>query len=309
MKPESIMRLSRLTRPVMRYRTPVIHRVLKWLLNILCPPTKKDKAVHLVASFDGGLINVDTSSSIEYHLLFRGCHEPEIVNLIKQVVRPGNFCLDIGANIGAHTLLMARIAGSTGHVIGLEPHPQIYHRLLQNTCLNRLTNVKVVNAALADKDGTIDLYGFAADAFEQGISSLLPDHEAKTKIEVRAIRGATLVREQRIEACDFLKIDVEGAELDVLQGARSILHNQRPLILVELFEPHQQRFGRSCQRIVDFLETYDYEGRWIRQDQDSLEVRLAPLNLKQLIAARSIENALFIPRERAAAVPKVYPYR
>ena len=60
---------------------------------------------------------------------------------------------------------------------------------------------------------------------------------------------------------------------------------------------------------MDFLETYDYEGRWIRQDQDSLEVRLAPLNLKQLIAARSIENALFIPRERAAAVPKVYPYR
>jgi FkbM family methyltransferase len=132
------------------------------------------------------------------------------VNLIKQVIRPGNFCLDIGANIGAHTLLMARVAGSTGRVIALEPHPRIYHRLLQNTCLNRLTNVKVVNAALADKDGTIDLYGFAADAFEQGISSVLPDHEANMKIEVRAIRGATLIREQRIDACDFIKIDVKA---------------------------------------------------------------------------------------------------
>jgi FkbM family methyltransferase len=266
MKPESILRFSRLTRPVMRYRTPVIHRVLKWLLNILCPPAKKDKAVHLVASFDGGLINVDTSSSIEYHILFRGCHEPEIVNLIKQVVRPGNFCLDIGANVGAHTLLMARMAGSNGHVIALEPHPGICQRLRQNICLNRLTNVKVVNAALADKDGTIDLYGFAADAFEQGISSLLPDHEAKTKIEVRAIRGATLVREQRIEACDFLKIDVEGAESLVLRELSDLISAHRPIILFEYRKQHWEKFGSDVNPILGRLKAARYDLYYIRKN-------------------------------------------
>jgi FkbM family methyltransferase len=266
MKPESIMRLSRLTRPVMRYRTPVIHRVLKWLLNILCPPAKKDNAVHLVASFDGGLINVDTSSSIEYHLLFRGCHEPEIVNLIKQVVRPGNFCLDIGANIGAHTLLMARMAGSTGHVIALEPHPGICHRLRQNICLNRLTNIEVVNAALADRDGTIDLYGFAADAFEQGISSLRPDHEAKTKIEVRAIRGATLVREQRIEACDFIKIDVEGAESLVLRELSDLISAHRPIILFEYRKQHWEKFASDVSPILSRLRAERYDLYYIRRN-------------------------------------------
>lgn len=266
MKPESIMRLSRLTRPVMRYRTPVIHRVLKWVLNILCPPAKEEKAVHLVASFDGGLINVDTSSSIEYHLLFRGCHEPEIVNLIKQVVRPGNFCLDIGANIGAHTLLMARMVGSTGRVIALEPHPRICQRLLQNICLNRLTNVEVVNAALADKDGTIDLYGFAADAFEQGISSLRPDHEAKTKMQVRAIRGDTLVQEQRIEACDFLKIDVEGAESLALRELSDLISVHRPIILFEYRRQHWEKFGADLTPVLRRLREQHYDVYYIRRN-------------------------------------------
>lgn len=250
----------------MRYRTPVIHRVLKWVLNILCPPAKKEKAVHLVASFDGGLINVDTSSSIEYHLLFRGCHEPEIVNLIMQVIRPGNFCLDIGANIGAHSLLMARMAGPTGRVIALEPHPGICNRLRQNIRLNRLTNVEVVNAALADQDGTVDLYGFGADAFEQGISSLLPDREAKTKIEVRAIRGATLVREQRIEACDFLKIDVEGAESLALHELSDLISAHRPIILFEYRKQHWEKFGSDVGPILSRLRAERYDLYYIRKN-------------------------------------------
>ncbi len=250
----------------MRYRTPVAHRVLKWVLNVLCPPAKKEKAVHLVASFDGGLINVDTSSSIEYHLLFRGCHEPEIVNLIKHVVRPGNFCLDIGANIGAHTLLMARMAGPTGKVIALEPHPGICRRLRQNICLNRLTNVQVVNAALTDRDGTIDLYGFSADAFEQGISSLRPDDEAKMKIEVRALRGATLIREQRIEACDFLKIDVEGAESLVLNELFELISAHRPAILFEYRRQHWEKFGSAFSPILSRLREQHYDVYCIRKN-------------------------------------------
>ena len=250
----------------MRYRTPVIHRVLKWILNICCPPAKKEKSVHLVASFDGGLINVDTSSSIEYHLLFRGCHEPEIVNLIKHVVRPGNFCLDIGANIGAHTLLMAQLTGPTGRVIALEPHPRICHRLLENICLNRLTNVQVVNAALADKDGTIDLYGFAADAFEQGISSLLPDHEAKTQLQVRAIRGATLVREHQIEACDFLKIDVEGAESLALHELSDLISAHRPIILFEYRKQHWGKFGSDLKPVLSRLRAERCDLYYIRRN-------------------------------------------
>jgi FkbM family methyltransferase len=250
----------------MRYRTPIIYRILKWVLNVLCPPAKKETAVHLVASFDGGLIHIDTSSSIEYHLLFRGCHEPEVVNLIKQIVKPGDRCLDIGANIGAHTLLMARMAGLTGHVVALEPHPEICRRLRQNIALNRLTNVEVINAALAEKDGAIDLYGFVPGAFEQGISSLLPDDQAKAKISVRAIRGATLLREHRIASCDFLKIDIEGAESLALHELGELINAQRPVILFEYRKQHWQRFGAELDPVLRWLRAAGYDLYYIHRN-------------------------------------------
>jgi len=223
--------------------------------------------------------------------------------LSKRLLQSSDTFVDVGANFGYFTLIGAKYAG---RVFAFEPSPATYAHLQRNLHLNPALAAKVTSAmkGLAGQPGEMRLY---RPTHNPGTASLQPLSGPDVVTEI--VQIDTLDRLLRQQPVHFIKIDVEGAELDVLQGARSILHNQRPLILVELFEPHQQRFGRSCQRIVDFLETYDYEGRWIRQDQDSLEVRLAPLNLKQLIAARSIENALFIPRERAAAVPKVYPYR
>jgi FkbM family methyltransferase len=259
MKPEFLIRLSRLTRPIMRYRTPVIHRLLRIALKVVCPPAKKRNATFLVVPFDGGLINIDTSSSIEYDLLFRGCHEPEIANLIRRSIRPGDLCLDIGANVGVHSLLMAQATGPGGHVVAVEPHPRICDRLRRNVDLNRLTNVTVVPAALSATDGNIDLYGFAEDAFHQGSSSLLPDREAQAAISVRSVRGPTLQRECSIETCQFLKIDVEGAESLVLAELAELIEMHRPVIICEYRKLHWDKFGHSAGPIVNRLTRLNYD--------------------------------------------------
>jgi FkbM family methyltransferase len=266
MKPEGMVRLSRLTRPFMRYRTPVIYRLLKWTLNALCPPGKKGTAQQLVASFDGGLINIDTSSSIEYHILFRGCHEPEIVNLIQRVVRPGDVCLDVGANVGAHTLVMARAAGPSGRVVAVEPHPRIGARLLQNLALNHLDQVTVVRAALSDKDGTADFFGFSEDAFEQGISSFLPDKEATEKMTVKTISGSRLQREARLNRCDFLKIDVEGFESVVLKELSDLIAAHRPFIICEYRKQHWEKFGHSLEGVLERFKALGYRLYYIRKN-------------------------------------------
>jgi FkbM family methyltransferase len=266
MKPESMVRLSRLTRPFMRYRTPVIYRLLKLTLNALCPPGKKGTAQHLVAAFDGGLINIDTSSSIEYHILFRGCHEPEIVNLIRRVVRSGDVCLDIGANVGAHTLVMAQAAGPKGRVVAVEPHPRIGERLLQNLALNRLDQVTVVRAAISDNDGTADFFGFGEDAFEQGISSFLPDKDATEKMTVRTISGPTLQKEIGLSRCDFLKIDVEGFESVVLKELSDLIGAHRPFIICEYRKQHWQKFGHSLQLVLDRFAALGYRLYYIRKN-------------------------------------------
>ena len=250
----------------MRTRTPVIYRLLKLTLNALCPPGKKGTAQHLVTTFDGGLINIDTSSSIEYHILFRGCHEPEIVNLIQRVVRPGDMCLDVGANVGAHTLVMARAAGPKGRVVAVEPHPRIGERLLQNLALNHLDNVTVVRAAISDKDGTADFFGFGEDAFEQGISSFLPDREATEKMTVRTISGSTLQKEAQLSRCDFLKIDVEGFERVVLQELFDLIAARRPFIICEYRKQHWQKFGHSLQQVLDRFDTLGYRLYYIRKN-------------------------------------------
>lgn len=250
----------------MRHRTPVVHRLLRIALKVLCPPAKKQNATFMVVPFDGGLINVDTSSSIEYDLLFRGCHEPEIANLIKHSIRPGDLCLDIGANVGVHTLLMAQTTGPAGHVIAVEPHPRICDRLRRNLDLNRLTNVTVVPAALSGRDGNIDLYGFTEDAFHQGSSSLLPDREAKTAIRVRSVRGSTLQRECRIETCHFLKIDVEGAESLVLGELAELVDTHRPVIVCEYRKQHWDKFGHSAGPVVDRLRRLEYDLYYVRKN-------------------------------------------
>jgi FkbM family methyltransferase len=266
MKPESLVRLSRVTRPVMRYRTPVIHRLLRLMLKALCPPAKKQNATRMVVPFDGGLINIDTSSAIEYDILFRGCHEPEIVNLIKRTIRPGAVCLDIGANVGAHTLLMAQATGPAGRVIAVEPHPEICDRLRKNLDLNRLTNVTVVGAALADKDGMIDLYGFTENASNQGTSSLLADDRAKTPIRVKSVRGSTFQSDYKISSCDLLKIDVEGAESFVLSELAELISMHHPVIICEYRKQHWEKFGHSAGPAIDQLRRLNYDLYYIRKN-------------------------------------------
>jgi FkbM family methyltransferase len=295
MKPESLIRLSRVTRPFMRYRTPVIHRLLRMALNVLCPPAKQEKAISIVVPFDGGLISIDTSSSIEYDLLFRGCHEPEIVNLIRATVRAGDVCLDIGANVGAHTLLLAQVSGPAGRVIAVEPHPRLCDRLRQNVDLNRLTNVTIVPAAVCDSDGEIDLYGFAEDAFHQGSSSLMPDHETKTRLKARAIRGSTLQRECRIDSCQFLKIDVEGAEGVVLREFTELISKHRPVIICEYRKQHWGKFGDSAGPVLDRLRELNYDVYYVRKNvtralqserpPDSCELFCVPQHAAHLLGA------------------------
>jgi FkbM family methyltransferase len=245
---------------------PVIHRLFRLMLKLLCQPAKKRNATHLVVSFDGGLINIDTSSATEYDILFRGCHEPEIVNLIRYSVRPGNTCLDIGANVGAHTLLMSQLAGPAGRVFAIEPHPQICDRLIKNLDLNRVTNVTVVPAALSKQDGTTDLYGFAENAFHRGTSSLLPDDRAKVQMKVRSIRGSTLQREYKISSCDFVKIDVEGAESLVLSELTELISLHRPAIIFEYRKQHWGKFGHSAPPAIDQLRLLNYHLYYIRRN-------------------------------------------
>ena len=265
MKERQLLSVSRFTRRHMRHKTPVFYGICKLLLRLVCPRGEGKKTYGLVVPFDGGLVQVDTGSALEYSLLFRGCHEPTIVELIENVVRPKSVCLDIGANIGAHTLYMAKLAGPKGRVVAFEPHPELCQRLRENIGLNAYRNVTVVEAAMSDKEGTATFYGFAKGAFRKGISSLVPDERAKEEMTVRTIDGGKLEALVDLDRCDFIKIDVEGHDAVVVRALLPLIEKHHPVLIFEYRKRRWEQAGASLPETLERLRAQGYSFQHVQK--------------------------------------------
>ena len=133
---------------------------------------------------------------------------------------PGDTVFDVGAGIGAETLLFSHLVGATGHVVSIEAHPRTYERFTRLCAVNRLTNVTAVQAAASSTDG------------EAVITDL--DHhlqntivEADSGVAVRACRIDTVARERGITRIDLLKMNIEGAERFAVEGLTGIIGSIR----------------------------------------------------------------------------------
>ena len=236
----------------------MLHGFCNLLLRWVAPKDREYEAP-ILAEVDAGVMALDLNASLEYTVFFRGCHEPEVGNIIRWVVPRGGVCLDVGANVGAHTLAMARAVGPGGRVVALEPHPELFARLARNVALNRLSNVDLVRAVLSDRDGEVAFHTFEAGSFQQGISSLLPVEGAPVLTRVPSVRGDTLLREQGIEGCDFVKIDVEGVEPTVLTELWELIERSRPHLLFEYRAGSWENAAETVARVLEDLGELGYD--------------------------------------------------
>lgn len=167
--------------------------------------------------------------------------EPEL-ELLEQFISYGDTILDIGANIGTHTLFFAKLVSPSGCVFAYEPQRITFQMLCGNISLNALPNVVALNVAVGDKNDKIQILeidphyeynfgGFNIDKF--GTAS---------GVEVPLIK----IDGEKLKNCHLIKIDVEGWELKVLQGAAQVIHKHRPIIYVENNkEDHSQELIRT----------------------------------------------------------------
>jgi FkbM family methyltransferase len=160
----------------------------------------------------------------------RGLYEPTSTRLVLSSLRPGDTFLDIGANNGWYALLAAHVVGSTGHVLAFEPNPLAFDRLSKNLDINGNPPwLSPLRIALSDASGERDLY---VPDLSDGLGSILgslsrPGHAIK-------VQCSTLDAALSNNRVDIVKLDVEGAELQVLDGMPLILaHNPQLRILVE----------------------------------------------------------------------------
>jgi FkbM family methyltransferase len=174
-------------------------------------------------------------------------HEDYIVEHI--LPRDGDIFVDVGAAFGFYTILGSKRVGLRGKVIAIEAQPNIFEMLTRNIKLNKLTNVMPLNYAAYSKETKLKLY----DNY-----SIMPQRaEGKNKgkfVEVYADTLDNLLQQNGISKVNWIKIDVEGAEFEVLKGAANILSKSKELIL--LIEIHGKD---NYMSVMEFLDSYNFK--------------------------------------------------
>ena len=164
--------------------------------------------------------------------------------------------IDVGANVGAHTLTMAKYAPE-GHVLACEPLPQVNEQLVTNIELNDFRNIDVHPVAIGLRDGSARLH-FPKDQANLGMASFLPLGDWPS-IEVKTVSLDTLVAGAELERVDLIKVDVEGLEGSVLLGAQSVITTFRPTLIFEYQETYWREANFSLVDVIGSLTKLDYE--------------------------------------------------
>jgi FkbM family methyltransferase len=163
--------------------------------------------------------------------------------LLDTLLGPGDWALDIGANIGHYTMRMAELVGPSGRVIALEPVPDTFSLLAANTRLFAHTNVSLLNVAASDR---VAIAGMQIPRFASGLSNY---YQARLSAGSGNVAVLTLpIDELSLPSVRLVKIDVEGHELPALKGMRGLLGHDHPVLIVET----------GSQETMTFLSSLDY---------------------------------------------------
>ncbi len=179
----------------------------------------------------GDEFEADFSSFLEWQLWAFGAYEEQFAALFRCLIQPGDRCIDVGANIGVHTVRLAKLAGPRGEVIAIEPDEGLAQRASNNFMLNRLENVRLIRAAASERSGdSVLLYRPDIRDSNKGRASLL-QHSYLTGPAVRV--PAVSIDDVNEDPVALIKIDVEGHEAAVVSGASRTIEAFSPAIIFE----------------------------------------------------------------------------
>lgn len=206
-----------------RKRFRIVDRIYKYLNRGLVPSTAK---VH------GYTMYIDPYDSMG--LAIGGVYEPLETTLVRELIRPGQVILDIGANIGYYTLLFSQQVGPSGLVFAFEPDSQSFQLLQKNIKVNNIKNTSVFQLAVADEEKDLTLYRDRFNNLDHRI--VKPDWESEA-IHIRSIRLDTFYSQCSPRPPDFIKMDIQGSEGYALEGMKNLLAQSANVMLLTEFWP------------------------------------------------------------------------
>lgn len=196
-------------------------------------------------------------------------HDRFLIPVACSNLKPGGVVMDCGALYGDHTIAYARVTGSEGAVIAIEPNPMAFECLTKNAEKFESTIV-LLNVCLGEEHGAeaihimSDNVGASRMTEKDCTPEELPDSRIENKIKTASIDG--ICRDAALEKLDFIKLDIEGWEYKALRGARDTLKNFRPLLLIEMNSWALSQQGSCYKDIYDLLLKENYSWRIVQPD-------------------------------------------
>ncbi|WP_372408711.1 FkbM family methyltransferase [Streptomyces luteireticuli] len=222
-----------------------------------------------------------------------GVWEPHVSAFIASRLRPGDGFIDIGANLGYYSVLASHLVGPAGRVVAVEPAPGLHAELLANLSLNHCENVRPVRAAVTAEPGEVTLY--TPHSGNLGATTMLKPARHEAEVTVPGLPLAQAVTADELERARLIKIDVEGAESDVLQGLAPLLGRLHPSceIVVEISPERLATAGTSAAELLEpFLQhglsPYRLINSYMPEDYPvMLQRRSVPTRLRGPIASQT----------------------
>jgi FkbM family methyltransferase len=191
-------------------------------------------------------------------IYFQGASEPELANFVRKFLKPGMVFADVGAHLGEYTILGASMVQSAGRVHAFEARPDTFEILARNIQLNAVRNVVAQACGVWKDEGFCEF----EKTTDPSVSALRPNAAAgdgRSLVRVETISLDHYFSDSALGKPALIKIDVEGAELQVLQGARSMLSSPRaPVVIVEYGPANTAAFGYRAEEVCDFLKELGY---------------------------------------------------
>lgn len=188
----------------------------------------------------------------------QGTYELPLQKALQNYLKPEGIFYDIGANIGFFTVIAAKLVGTSGHVYAFEPVPENAARISENIKLNEFSNVTLLEKAVSQTTGSGELL-LAHHHGGATLSSAGTPPDLKGEMTVDLVCIDDLVLEKTLLPPTFVKIDVEGAEIEALRGMIQTLNQFKPIIIYEVDDGNALAFQRKSEEIATFIRTLGYE--------------------------------------------------
>lgn len=234
--------------PIQRFaRSGPLGRVMRFALDRVAPAGRYEVLSVRSGALAGALLEVDVRKQRD---MIAGTYESGVQAVLAQHVGPGETAFDVGAHLGFFTLLLARLVGRDGEVVSVEPDPFMGPRLESNLRKNDAGNVTVVKAAV----GTVARERRFSPGAGGGVGHLAQDGEIQ-------VAGTTLDElAESFGPPTLVKVDVEGGEIEVLEGGSGLLANHKTVFVVEV---HDEQVQSKAQKL---LAEFDYDITMIEDD-------------------------------------------